>query len=223
MISSFHGSVTHATVASGLLLATVIAGAPPASAAPPIDRYQNREFGRSATANSFTETASGYRFAYFAAYQNFDRKGVFESAEAYLYEEVQDGDTFGYREAVCPVDRNALQILKTDATFAGSIDTAACFFNFAFSIDFATGDETSGEGFSGRLDVAGSWQGATGKDSTQFHGRFVNPSEAFNYTCHSVAGLSHEQAAVFVDGSSWASGGFSSVYRSDCNVLSKIK
>jgi len=73
------------------------------------------------------------------------------------------------------------------------------------------------------LDVAGSWQDATGTDSTQFHGRFVGSSEAFNYTCHNVAGFGHEQAAVFVDGSSWASGGFSNVYRSDCNVLSKIK
>jgi len=224
MISSFHGSVARATVASCLLLTTVIAGAPPASAAPHIDRYQNREFSRVAAVAEDTFTATGRSFRYFGAYQSFDRKGLFQYAEVYIYEEVFDGPTVTIRETACPADPSALQISATDATFTGSIDTDGCFFNDAYSYNFMTDDfNYLGAAFSGSINVAGSWQGATETESTQSHGRFNSPAETFNYTCQSRVGRGHDQVAVSIDGSSWASGGFITVAREDCNRLSKSK
>lgn len=223
MISARHGSVAGITVASALLLVAIVGATSTASAAPPSYRYQNREAGRGAFLGSFTETSDGYRFTYFAANQFFDRAGTYEGADFYFYEETADSDSYTYREAGCPVERSALAISKTDATAAALIDTASCYFNFRYSYDYATGEETYGEGFSGMLDVAGTWQDATATESNQSNGRMTSPWDTFGYNCSYRAGSLHTQAEVLVNNETWGSGGSSGVYSNDCNVLSKGK
>jgi len=223
MTGSRHGSVAGATFASGLLLLAVIGTAAPAFAAPPSYRYQNREAGRGASLDNFVETSDGYRYTYFSASQYFDRAGTYEGADVYLYEETYGAETYSVRETACPVDRNALDISQTDATFAASIDTASCYFNFAYSIDLETGAETYGEGFSGTLAITGRWRDAAGEDSAQRHGRSTSPWDTFNYVCNFRAGYAHAIAEVLVDGAAWGSGGSGFVYRDDCNVLYKAK
>lgn len=223
MMLSRHGSVAAAAVTPTLLLVVIAGTAAPASAAPPNYRYQNREANSGASLASFAETSDGYRFAFLAASQYFDRAGTYEGAEVYLYEETGDGNSYGFKEAACPVDRSALAISKTDATFAARVDTANCFFNGGCSVDFATGEWTCGNGFSGTLDLTGSWQDAAATDSSQSNGRYASPSEKFNYTCSFRAGNSHAHAEVLVNGESLGSAEWSNVFQNDCNVLSKIK
>jgi hypothetical protein len=223
MISSRYGSVAGATVASFMLLVVAVGAAAPASAAPPSYRYQNREANNDAFFTSGTETSDGYRIAFFVASQFFDRAGTYEGAEVSFYEETVGASSVSWREAACPVDRSALAIVKTDATLVASVDTDNCVYNVACSLDFATDETTCGNGFSGTLEVAGSWQDAAATDSSQSNGRYASPSEAFNYTCRFRAGNSHAHAEVLINGESLGPAVYSSVSRNDCNVLSKVK
>ena len=223
MISSRYGSVAGATVASFMLLAVTVGAAAPASAAPPSYRYQNREANTGAFFVSFAETSDGYRFAIVEARQFFDRAGTYEGAEIFLYDETGGANSVSWREMACPVDRSALEIVKTDATLAASVDTDNCFFNEACSLDFATGERTCVSGFSGTLEVAGSWQDAIATDSSQSNGRYASPSETYNYTCSYRSGSTHAHAEVSINGESFGPVGFSNVYRENCNRLSKVK
>jgi hypothetical protein len=223
MISSRYGSVAGATVASAFLLAFVVGAAAPASAAPPSYRYQNREASSGASLSSYAETSDGYRFAFVGASQFFDRAGTYEGAEVYFYQETVGPNSLEFKDAACQVDRSALAIFKTDATVAAVVDTDNCFFNIGCSVDFATGEWTCGNGFSGTLEVAGSWRDAAATDSSQSNGRYASPSETFNYTCRFRAGNSHAHAEVLINGESLGPTERSNVFRNDCNVLSKVK
>lgn len=223
MIISRHGSVVGAAVASILLLVVIVGAAEPASAAPPSYLYQNQEANSGATLASFAETSDGYRFAVVHASQSFDRAGTYEGADVYFYQETVGPNSVDFKDAACAVDRSALAIVKTDATLAALIDTDNCFFNIGCSVDFATGEQTCGNGFSGTLEVTGSWQDAAATDSSQSNGRYASPSEAFNYTCRFRAGNSHAHAEVLVNGESLGPTGLGNVFRNHCNVLSKVK
>jgi hypothetical protein len=206
-----------------MLLAVTVGAAAPASAAPPSYRYQTRAANTGAFFTSGSATSDGYRVAFFQASQFFDRAGSYEGAEVYFYEEIVGANSVSWREAACPVDRSALAIAKTDATLAASVDTDNCFFNEACSLDFATGERTCGTGLSGTLEVAGSWQDAIATDSWQSNGRYVSPSETYNYTCSYRSGSPHAHAEVSINGESLGAAGFSNVYRENCNRLSKVK
>lgn len=223
MFRSHRRSVAGVTFASALFLVATIGAVSAASAEPPGFKYQSREANRQAELRGRTETADGYRESAFLAYQSFDRSGSFESCGFYMFEVVLDGSKYSARQAACAVNGSALQVSKTDATFAASVDTSTCIYNVGYSIDLTTGDETYGPGFSGTLDLTGVWQDANAADSSQENGRFTNPLGSYNYTCHYRAGQDHSLAEVLVDGATWVSGGESLVSRTDCNWRAKAR
>jgi hypothetical protein len=223
MIRSHHRSVAGVTFASALFLVATIGAVSSASAEPPTFKYQNRETNRQAELLDWTETADGYRESAFLAYQSFDRSGSFESSGIYMLGVVLDGTKYRARQAACTVERSALQVSKTNATFEASVDSSTCIYNVGYSIDLTTGDETYGPGFSGTLALTGVWQGANTADSSQENGRFTSPLGNYNYTCHYRAGQDHSLAEVLIDGTTWAYGGESLVSRTDCNWLAKAR
>jgi hypothetical protein len=200
--------------------ATMVLSVSSAAAAPGF-RDQNRQTTRYADDQACADTAEGYRCTQVSPSQAFDRKGRFESAEIFLYEEEMNAQYYLYRYASCPTEPDALKINLPgpSASFAATVDTATCTFNFGMRLDFATGEEEFA-GFEGVLDVRGIWRGPALRGSSQYTQHEKYNKVQWNYACNTKYGWDYAERSVTVNGVPAVSAkGF--VYSDLCNLLDK--